>query len=386
MFFSQRNRLLFIFLILILVFNGCGYGLRTRQKEILEIQNKKVSALPLLNLYRDFKGAIHVHTYLSHDSQGEIKDIVGVARHNKIDFVILTDHNNRKVFEEQPKGFINGVLIIGGVEIIKDKTDVLAVAPKNFIEKGALDWPEIIAELRRQKSFIIVAHADYLYSDWQIDDYDGLEVYDIFDDVLTEKIWRWPGLFFKTIFYFQRYPEAVFLEILDRPFPALKKWDKTMEKKRVIAVAGNDSHQNVKFFGLQLDPYWLSFKMVSTHILAEELSEESVLSALKSGRAYISFGIVNGNDNFQFYGQDKNNRLIMMGEEAPMENSVTLFVKISDKGKIRMFRDGSLVFEDAANNSLELAVILPGVYRVEVEREIGNNWFPWIISNPIYIK
>src|SRR6185369_12663715 len=57
-------------------------------------------------------------------------------------------------------------------------------------------------------------------------------------------------------------------------------------------IAGNDAHQNVKPFGLQLDPYARAFRFVSTHVLAPELTQEAVLGALKTQHAYVAFDIL----------------------------------------------------------------------------------------------
>ena len=54
-------------------------------------------------------------------------------------------------------------------------------------------------------------------------------------------------------------------------------------------MAGNDAHQNVSFFGLQLDPYPRAFKYVTTHVLAEDLTQEAILAAIKAGRCYVEF-------------------------------------------------------------------------------------------------
>ncbi|MEK7146694.1 MAG: CehA/McbA family metallohydrolase [Patescibacteria group bacterium] len=379
-------------LIFIFSITGCGYELNNLRNEFQE--QRLPRKLPPIQGYHDLKGVIHIHTEISHDSKGKIKEIVEAAKRNKLDFVILTDHNDPKIFTEQPQGIKDGILFIRGSEIIKDKTDILAIAPKNFINKSELTWNEITAELRRQNALIIIAHPDYLYPDFEISDYDALEVYDIFDDVLTEKFWRLPKHLWNIICCYERYPEEIFLQILDWPKNALERWDEELQKRfPITAVAGNDSHQNVRLFGKQIDPYWLSFKMASTHVLTSSANETDILNGLKRGRAYISFDIVNRDDQFQFYGIcDK--KLIMMGDEVYKEITkdinkdflnCVLRVNLTDEGKIRFLQNGKIIFE-GINDRMLFPVKEPGIYRVEVERKIGNRWYPWIISNPIYIK
>lgn len=388
----QRFKLAVFLLLLIFMGFGCGHGLNNLRNELQEIHPSR--KLPPIEGYQDLKGVIHVHTSISHDSKGTIEEITNAAKTNGLDFVILTDHNDPRIFTDQPRGLKDGVLFIRGSEIIKDKTDILAIAPKEYIEKNRIGWNEIIAELRKQNSLIAIAHAAYLYDNFQINDYDAMEIYDIFDDVLTEPLWRWPKHLWNIACCYDRYSEEIFLQILDWPRNALARWDKELQKRfPITGIAGNDSHQNVRLFGKQLDPYWLSFKMANVHVLAGNKSEWSILKALKLGRAYISFDIVNRDDQFQFYGFC-NDKLIMMGDEIYMNITKAqnksflnceLFVKLTSDGKIRFLRDGKIIFE-GTNDWITLPVEEPGIYRVEVERKISGRWYPWIISNPISIK
>jgi len=72
----------------------------------------------------------------------------------------------------------------------------------------------------------------------------------------------------------------------------LARWDELNRLRPVTGVAGNDAHQNVRIGNLLLDPYELSLGFVSTHVLAEELTPEAILRALREGRAYVAFEFV----------------------------------------------------------------------------------------------
>ncbi|MBI2451179.1 MAG: PHP domain-containing protein [Parcubacteria group bacterium] len=379
-------------LINIFLIFGCAGNLEAIKKDLENFSIRNRSLYPIkLN---DYKGVIHVHTSISHDSEGKIDEIIAAAHQNNLDFVILNDHNDQKIFRDQPQGLIDGILFIRGTEIIKDKTDILAIAPKKFIDKSKLTWEEITEELRGQNSLIAIAHPDYLYKNFEIADYDAIEIYDIFDDALTEPFWKWPGHIFRILCCWKNYQKEIFLQILDRPDNALKKWDENLKNRHVTAIAGNDTHQNVKIWGKQLDPYWLSFNMVSVHVQAPELREAAVLEALKNGRTYISFDIVNGGNfnelNFyaEFLSKKGEDKIFMMGGTANLEDTAFMIrfeTRLTQKGKIRFFRNGQVIDENITA-SLTTHIGMPGVYRVEVERQIAGSWYPWIISNPIYVK
>ena len=44
-----------------------------------------------------YRGIYHVHTEFSPDSKASLKNIIETAQKLKLDFVVLTDHNNRRV-------------------------------------------------------------------------------------------------------------------------------------------------------------------------------------------------------------------------------------------------------------------------------------------------
>ena len=120
------------------------------EKQVTEFQKlrRKPEALSGLNVYR---GVLHVHSYLSHDSKGTLADIVPAAKADGIDFVFLTDHprNNIDTFPHGYKGNYDGVLIEPGSEkqgfdawpldttIIDWKVDKDTVA-KNIVSKGGI--------------------------------------------------------------------------------------------------------------------------------------------------------------------------------------------------------------------------------------------------------
>jgi len=83
---------------------------------------------------------------------------------------------------------------------------------------------------------------------------------------------------------------SIRFQLLKEMDPAiLARYDEINRKRQFTGIAGNDAHQNVSFFGYQLDPYPRAFRFVTTHVLAPELTQEAVLEALRKGRSYVAF-------------------------------------------------------------------------------------------------
>src|ERR1043165_784677 len=66
--------------------------------------------------WTEYKGVVHVHSFLGGHSSGTFSDIIAAAKANQLDFVIMPEHTERD-FDTGAmtlKGVHNGVLFING--------------------------------------------------------------------------------------------------------------------------------------------------------------------------------------------------------------------------------------------------------------------------------
>src|SRR6185295_6001189 len=118
---------------------------------------------------------------------------------------------------------------------------------------------------------------------------DGMEIYNV--HAAFAKKSKDPAFMAQVAKALKEDPESSF-QLLQQLDPnVIRKWDEINQRRLFTGIAGNDSHQNVgiPLLGLRLDPYPRAFKFVTTHVLAEELTQESVLAALRKGRTYVKF-------------------------------------------------------------------------------------------------
>ncbi len=340
--------------------------------------------------YQDFPGAIHVHSLLSHDSRGTLAEIVQGAREAGDRFVILTDHHNPRIFTQGFEGWSNGVLVMRGSEIIKGCrgltgaacNSLLAIGVESYFDPAPLTMPQVVEQVRHMGGLAFAAHLGG-FVDWDAF-LNGMEIYDILDDAV-DRWWAYPKYFFDILYSFRQFPDEVFLSILDRPHRALEKWDALNAGRRIVAIAGNDAHQNTRVMGRQVDPYRLTLRFVRTHILAPALDREQVLAALAAGHVYIAFDSLVDATGFDFWAEDGDKRRRMMGDEMTRTPRLLLKVQVPIAGKVEMIRNGK-VFRTGEGGEMTVPVEERGVYRVEVSLRIRGRWWPWIYSNPIYIR
>jgi hypothetical protein len=236
---------------------------------------------------REFRGIIHCHSLYSHDSKGTYEEILAAAKAAKVDFICITDHPPKGdaglSLREGWTGLRDGVLFIQGHELAG--VNLLAIGIREPV-KGETP-AEKIADIRRQGGVSIVSHPEEV-KDWE--PYltaDGMEIFNVHAAFTSlRKDPKKLGAALKAV---KEDPEHSFMHLQDLDPAVLAKWDEINRTRRFVGIAGNDSHQNVNILGLQLDPYPRAFKFVSTHVLAEELTEEAILGALKAGRCFVAF-------------------------------------------------------------------------------------------------
>lgn len=248
-----------------------------------------VSAKPSASVPKplhDYRGIIHCHSLYSHDSKGTYEEILAAAKAAKVDFICMTDHPPKGdpglSLREGWKGLHDGVLFIQGAEY---SDNILALGIKDPIQFK--DRRGTIKAIHEQGGVAIACHPEGI-KDWsEFDEADGMEIYNVHATVMKHK--NDPVFAAKVVKKLKEDPEHSF-QLLQEVDPAiLAKWDEINMKRRFTGIAGNDSHQNVQFFGVQLDPYPRAFKFVSTHVLAEDLTQDSILAGLKQGRVYVAF-------------------------------------------------------------------------------------------------
>ncbi len=380
----RGRRVRFALLLLLPLVFSCAStaSLQALRNDLQSLPPHTVAAPPLED-FRDVRGAVHVHSYLSHDSEGRPEEILRAAAEAGLQFIIMTDHTNPRIFEEGMHGWQEGVLVIRGMEIIQEGASLLAIGMNEYLDHRRMPLQEAVDRLKAEGVLVFAAHPR-TYPGWRrLKGLDGIEIYDIFDDATDHK-GRYFNYFFDILFVFDRYPDEVFLSILDRPEKELLLWDGATQSRRVAGIAGNDAHQNVRLFGRQIDPYARSFRFVNTHLLVATLDQTALLEALAEGRGYVSFDILADATGFRFgaRGEKYDGR---MGEALPFREGIELYARAPQSGRFRLIKDG-VVVDRGEGTTLSFYPKGKGVYRVEWLLLLGDRWRPWIYSNPIYLR
>lgn len=327
--------------------------------------------------FKDYKGVVHVHSFLGGHSSGSFSEIIAAAQANQLQFVIMTEHTE-KDFDTAAmtlQGMHGGVLFINGNEVSAPNGDRLLTLPG---ELSIAAYPEE-------------------FKNWDTPGLDGVEVYNVFTNA---KRINPVVAFFDALWSKRSYPDLMFAFYLTRPDEGLKLWDQGLTRARLTGVAGNDAHANIgvslkdssgkTLLGIQLDPYDTSFRLVRLHALIEAnkpLDATSLLDAVRAGHCYIGFDFLGDTSGFSFTAENAGERKIQ-GDEISFKPETRLRVQSPVPGRIVILKDGAILLDEKGISGKELPISEKGVYRTEIYLPqlgmVANQ--PWIISNPIYVR
>lgn len=351
----------------------------------------------------EYKGVVHVHSFLGGHSSGNFEDIITAAKSNQLNFVVLTEHTSGdfNTAAMTLKGMHAGILFINGNEASATNSDRLLLLPGDESQDAGakLTTQEIISRARARGSLAVVAYPQEFKS-WEASGYNGVEVYNVYTN--ARQI-RPLVMFFDGIWSFRSYPDLLFANFYRRPVENLRKWDEAIAVtgRRLVATAGNDAHANVgvslidssgkTLLGLQLDPYERSFHLVRLHLLIpkdQPLTSETLQEAFANGHCFIGFDLFGDTTGFSFSGSSGIENKIQ-GDEIKLQQEVRLTADTPVRSRIVLFKDGTPIQEEVGVTRKDFVVNEKGSYRVEVylpqlPHPVSDQ--PWIISNPIYVR
>lgn len=344
--------------------------------EILESYwlNSYLESLPRTehpgNPFNDVKGMIHVHSAAGGHSRGTYPEIIAAGKKAGAKWIFMTEH------PREPRLFNTvtdpEVLMIYGWEEARNGDG---------------------RQLRDNDSgFLIFSE----FQNTQIpDEAGGVEIFNLAESAEAyNNAYNW----ISWIYHKFTLPEMFFFQIWDLNRARLKAWDNVCAVRHVTATAGNDAHQNLgivletgtgdEIFSIHVDPYELSMKSVSNHLLMPKempLSEKAVIRELKNGSSYISFDLLGDPQGFSFHAENSDG-FFPPGSTVPPGSKLRVISPLP--ARFTIFWAGK-VFKELEGTDFTVPVTLAGPYRIEVSLIDPPHMLegkPWIITNPIYVE
>lgn len=328
--------------------------------------------LPNFGPYEDYRAVIHVHAEDSDHTKGTRPEVLAAAKKTGVSTVMWTDHGGPK--PETWRGLRDGVLFIAGEE---------------NGSAGLLRFP--VTAPAEGDDLRFISHIEER-SDASPEGFAGMEISNRhtdakLDDTTLQFLRRSaadPDAWKALVKNFELYPDEIFAAGTDYREKIFEKWDRETAKRPFTGIAANDAHQNQIFQGVTFDPYEVSFRNLTTHILARDLTERDIREALRDGHAYVSHDWLCDPTGFAF-GAVNNLGVFPMGDPAIIMKNTRLVALAPLPSKLRLFHNGKVV-QEATGTNLTFTPTDPGAYRVEAWLDVAGEDRPWIYSNPVYLR
>jgi acetyl esterase/lipase len=321
--------------------------------------------LPWLGVYTDYRAVMHVHAEDAAHTKGTRAEVLAGAKAAGVQVVMFTDHRGPK--PDTWSGVRDGVLFIPGSE-----------------DDHLLRFPKPDAELR------FLSHLEET-PDASSAGFQGMEIYNRHTDATDEKAFeeyfraaiKNPAEWSKLAANESKYPDEIYAAEQDY-WPLLTgRWDKEIATHPFAGIAANDAHKNQTYNGVTFDPYDVSFRFVSTHILALEHSDTAIRDSLRKGRVYVAHDWLCDPTGFTFVASN-NYGIYDLGDRVPMLPNTRLNARLPLAAHLKLIHGGEVVAE---SNGAEFTFTPKeaGSYRLEAWLTVDGEERPWIYANPIFL-
>lgn len=402
--------------------------------EKLRSQRRDIAPLPGLC---DYRCILHAHAEDSAHTGGTLPEMLADARRAGVHAILLTDHFRppRDFIDGRWRGLKDGVLFIPGSE-----THGFLVYPTaSILKRMDLKGMDFINTVTNGDGMIFLSHLEER-RDHPLDGLTGMEIYNRHYDAKRDRasllalITRLtdPKSAAELQEAVRLYPDELLAFQCDYPQLYLDKWDEGTRRRRLTGIAANDCHHNqvllVKMVDektvlvgtnvdedakmqrvsaglrpgiremtrgrkpgdilvrLDTDPYYRSFRNVSTHVLAPRLDEAAIRAALKAGHAYVAHDWMGDATGFRFCAEGAaGERLGVLGDEVAFRDGLTLTARLPLPAHLRLLRHGKVVATAEGKSEITFAVTGPGAYRLEAWLRLDGELRPWLFANPIHV-
>lgn len=393
------------------------------EKEISEFQKLRKDPAPLTKL-NTYRGVMHVHSYLSHDSRGTLADIIPAAKSDGIDFIFLTDHPRGDI-DTIPKGYhgnYDGVLIESGSE--KQGFDCWPL--DSTIINWRMDKDTIVKNIVTQGGILFYAHTEEPHN-WGNPDYQGMEIYNFHTDTKDESL---PHHILNFIVNGNKYRPWALREFFNEQTTILARWDSLNMQRKMVGFSAVDTHENQNFrarylkdgriqwvglnahiidtmevrfwnkwlfhqpdssgwvFKWMVDTYKEGFNYITNYVFADTLTVHSLADNIKEGHLFTAFKGLGDAKGFMYYATNLEDSLTgMIGDSIKIEQVKALKAVSPLPGQFRLFHDGKVLNTTSGENYQYTwsEPIKRGAYRIEMLIKLRGKYIPWLYSNPIYI-
>ncbi len=338
--------------------------------------------------YFELTGCVHNHTKYSYDAHVKLSKIINAAKKNELDYITINDHHTMEARDDEAVKKENDIIIIVGAEINDpQKNNHFLIFNTDEIIQGK-EAKEYVQHYAESEAISFIAHPfekraskqfrKYIWTDKNIDNFDGIEIWNYLSEWVGKLIPKLNGIFFVLF-------PSIFVRKPHRE--ALDYWDElNAVGKRRSAVGSVDVHsERIEKFGFKFSflTHKTIFRSIRTNVLIPEklpINQQNILKALKNGNSYIvNYKVGNPYDFYAGIASSKNDSAVF-GEELKFTENMYFYFRLPKIARVKLYRNGKKIASKHDEKG-RFEISQKGNYRLEIYR-FG---YGWIFTNNIYV-
>jgi len=338
-----------------------------------------------------WRGVYHVHT-LASDGLGTIGDVVRAARTSGATWVLVADHNRTEAARAR---IVDGVLLVFSPEVSAPDGHVTALGASRALTPRERKAKDALVTIRALGGAPVAAHPLGRKRPYtRLDDpgLAGLEILSAdqeFRDALASPFRLLPAALAYAV-----NAKYALMRLLQRPDRTLSRWDELLVSRRVAGFCAVDAHGRPPY-DVMMDSLQM-YAGVGHPRTGDALADGAALvDALARGRSFCGIDTLGGAGGFRF-GATADADEVTMGGDVRVDRHPVLHLDFAYASLPRGARpvvicNGTAVeltdIPAQHGRRFEYRPTRPGACRAEVSIDDGNGrvW-PWILSNPVYVR
>jgi PHP domain len=321
-----------------------------------------VEASPEVPAMRVIRGAMHVHSSLSHDAKQTPEEMAKDARAAGLDLLIVTDHNARL----EGSRYEDGILLIAASERSTPEGHVLEVG-----------------------DFTVAAHPDSAKHPMNDEAVIGLRGYELGSSSSDfYALLRSPRIFWLTAYPLNH--RATLAAMYPSRSPGADRYDRIAKAHRQKLVCGVDDHGKVP--GTERLLTYVTYFPTLVPMGDAERDAMAVSAALSAGETFCALGIFGDASPLSLSLSSDAAVVAPMGGDHPLPVRVKVrwpSESLPTGHKVYLYKEGVLIRE-STEARFEQLIAEPGMYRVEIGRNVstllGSRHVRWIYGNPFFVS
>jgi hypothetical protein len=327
-------------------------------------------------------GALHLHTRHSNGT-GDGRILAEAAAANRLDFVVVNDHDSLAVRDEGGEGWHGRVLVAVGVELTAvGNCHLLAHGSTSTAQRYALSAGEALDRVGAEGARVYAAHPHgrgllgnrrtlEAWPHWDHPRLTGLELWNYLQD-WAQSFRLWQPASYRL--------EAIAGRIQGPPQWLLDRWDREAARRPFPAICGSDNHAKrpplarVTFFPHEA----LIGRLVCRVRLERPLPADgpeavrALFAALAAGRSIVAREELASSEGLDFRVETPDGRALRPGDGAPFAAGSRAVLESPGEAELRIVAGGAIV-ASARGRRLEAPLGAAGGVRAEARLD-GRAW------------